>query len=99
MSPPRLLAIHGDIPHTHVYCAQEMFRQGDRERAMGQPVSPLMDRTKGGVTKSQTGFFSIVALPIYQVSGEESTSPTNYLSVSRTGLHGSLLGALTFLTP
>ena len=65
--PPRLLAIHGDIPHTHVYCAQEMFRQGDRERAMGQPVSPLMDRTKGGVTKSQTGFFNLVALPMYTV--------------------------------
>ena len=44
-----------------------MFRQGDRERALGQPVSPLMDRTKGGVTKSQTGFFNIVALPIYTV--------------------------------
>ena len=47
--------------------AQEMFRQGDRERALGQPVSPLMDRTKGGVTKSQTGFFNIVAMPIYTV--------------------------------
>ena len=44
-----------------------MFLQGDRERALGQPVSPLMDRTKGGVTKSQTGFFSIVALPMYTV--------------------------------
>ena len=44
-----------------------MFRQGDRERALGQPVSPLMDRTKGGVTKSQTGFFNIVAMPIYTV--------------------------------
>ena len=47
---------------------QEMFRQGDRERALGQPISPLMDRTKGGVTKSQTGFFNIVALPMYTVS-------------------------------
>ena len=42
-----------------------MFRQGDRERALGQPISPLMDRTKGGVTKSQTGFFNIVAMPIF----------------------------------
>ena len=45
-----------------------MFRQGDRERALGQPISPLMDRTKGGVTKSQTGFFNIVAMPMYMVS-------------------------------
>ena len=42
-----------------------MFLQGDRERALGQPISPLMDRTKGGVTKSQTGFFNIVAMPIF----------------------------------
>ena len=35
---------------------------------MGQPISPLMDRTKGGVTKSQTGFFNIVAMPMYTVS-------------------------------
>ena len=44
---------------------EEMFRQGDRERAAGLNVSPLMDRTKGGVTKSQSGFFNIVALPMY----------------------------------
>ena len=44
-----------------------MFYQGDRERALGQSVSPLMGRTKGGVTKSQTGFFNIVALPMYTV--------------------------------
>ena len=45
---------------------QEMFLQGDRERALEHPVSPLMDRTKGGVTKSQTGFFNIVATPMYK---------------------------------
>ena len=46
-----------------------MFRQGDREKTLGQPVSPLMDRARGGVTKSQTGFFNIVARPIFTVSG------------------------------
>jgi cAMP-specific phosphodiesterase 4 len=44
-----------------------MFQQGDQERALGQRVSPLMDRTKGGVTKSQCGFFNVVALPLFQV--------------------------------
>ena len=44
-----------------------MFRQGDRERALNQPVSPLMDRTKQGITKSQAGFFAVVALPMYTV--------------------------------
>ena len=46
---------------------QELFRQGDQEKAVGQPVSPLMDRTKTGITKSQCGFFNIVARPMYQV--------------------------------
>ena len=34
---------------------EEMFRQGDLEKARGYPVSPLMDRLKGGITKSQPG--------------------------------------------
>ena len=32
-----------------------MFRQGDLEKQRGYAVSPLMDRTKTGITKSQTG--------------------------------------------
>ncbi|KAG2433962.1 hypothetical protein HYH02_012506 [Chlamydomonas schloesseri] len=32
---------------------EEFFRQGDRERALGLPISPLFDRTKQGVSKSQ----------------------------------------------
>ena len=32
---------------------EEMFLQGDKERAAGMPVSPLMDRHKTGITKSQ----------------------------------------------
>jgi hypothetical protein len=39
--------------------------QGDRERAVGLPVSPLMDRSKQGISRSQVGFFDIVALPLY----------------------------------
>jgi hypothetical protein len=31
----------------------EFFRQGDREKAVGIPISPLFDRDKPGVTKSQ----------------------------------------------
>ncbi|GFH21958.1 phosphodiesterase [Haematococcus lacustris] len=32
----------------------EFFEQGDAERALGLPISPLCDRTKQGITKSQT---------------------------------------------
>ncbi|KAL6759494.1 hypothetical protein V8C86DRAFT_2573451 [Haematococcus lacustris] len=45
---------------------EELFLQGDQERALGLPVSALMDRTKGGITKSQAGFFSIVVVPQLQ---------------------------------
>ena len=42
-----------------------MFQQGDLEKARGYPVSPLMDRDKGGITMSQPGFFSFVVLPLF----------------------------------
>ena len=34
---------------------EEMFQQGDFEKARSYPVSPLMDRDKGGITSSQPG--------------------------------------------
>ncbi|KAL6759759.1 hypothetical protein V8C86DRAFT_1826880 [Haematococcus lacustris] len=43
----------------------EFFAQGDAERAQGLTISPLCDRTKQGITKSQIGFFDFVALPLF----------------------------------
>ncbi|KAG2486853.1 hypothetical protein HYH03_014536 [Edaphochlamys debaryana] len=43
---------------------EEFFRQGDREKALGLPISPLFDRSKTGVSKSQVGFYDFVALPL-----------------------------------
>lgn len=34
---------------------EEFFLQGDREKLNLQNVSPLMDRDKNGITKSQVG--------------------------------------------
>jgi hypothetical protein len=45
---------------------EEFFKQGDAEKAQGLPVTPLFDRTKPGVTKSQLAFMDIVAVPLYQ---------------------------------
>ncbi len=39
---------------------RRFFRQGDAERAAGMPISPLCDRSKAGVLKSQVGFFDFV---------------------------------------
>mmetsp|Transcript_22434 Transcript_22434/g.47189 ORF Transcript_22434/g.47189 Transcript_22434/m.47189 type:complete len:1193 (+) Transcript_22434:338-3916(+) len=63
----------------HVYCEsnvhlrwvqkleQEFFAQGDREAEMGAvQKSPLMDRDKAGITKSQCGFFKVVVLPLFK---------------------------------
>ncbi|KAL0049434.1 hypothetical protein WJX82_002295 [Trebouxia sp. C0006] len=50
---------------------EEFFRQGDKERTCGLPVSPLMDRsTQGGMTRSQLGFFSIVGIPLFKAMAE-----------------------------
>ncbi|GFH24218.1 phosphodiesterase [Haematococcus lacustris] len=44
----------------------EFFAQGDAERAQGLAISPLCDRTKQGITKSQVGFFDFVALLLFK---------------------------------
>ncbi|KAG2437156.1 hypothetical protein HXX76_005823 [Chlamydomonas incerta] len=49
---------------------EEFFRQGDKEKQLGIPISPLFDRSKQGVSKSQVGFYDFVALPlVHALSG------------------------------
>jgi hypothetical protein len=71
-----VLALCWYVLREAVAVAAVRVRQGDRERAAGLAVSPLMDRARGGITKSQVGFFDIVALPLYkslaQVRGTSS---------------------------
>jgi cAMP-specific phosphodiesterase 4 len=49
---------------------EEFFRQGDAEKACGLPVTPLFDRSKPGVIKSQLAFMDIVAVPLYQAMAQ-----------------------------
>ncbi|KAK9831722.1 hypothetical protein WJX74_007234 [Apatococcus lobatus] len=49
-----------------VQLREEFFLQGDQEQQHRLKVSPLMDRNEAsGMTKSQVGFFEIVALPLF----------------------------------
>ncbi|KAH3758970.1 calcium calmodulin-dependent 3 -cyclic nucleotide phosphodiesterase 1b [Pelomyxa schiedti] len=47
------------------YCVRdEFFAQGDRERALGLPVSPCMDRTNTNWAKCQSSFLKYVVIPL-----------------------------------
>ncbi|KAJ3034088.1 High affinity cAMP-specific and IBMX-insensitive 3',5'-cyclic phosphodiesterase 9A [Rhizophlyctis rosea] len=45
---------------------EEFFRQGDKERAMGLPISQFMDRTATNVGKCQIGFIDFLVAPMYE---------------------------------
>ena len=44
---------------------QEFFSQGDKERALGLPVSPLCDRDSVSVPTSQIAFLTVMVKPLY----------------------------------
>ena len=44
---------------------QEFFSQGDKELALGLPVSPLCDRRGVSVPTSQIGFLTVMVKPLY----------------------------------
>lgn len=44
---------------------EEFYLQGDRERALQLPISPLMDRNKPNVATSQIGFIEHIVRPLY----------------------------------
>ena len=55
------LAAGWEVHKRWVACLEEeLFLQGDQERALHVNVSPLMDRSKNGITKSQAGHSEIL---------------------------------------
>lgn len=58
---------------------QENFRQGDKEKELGIPVSPLMDRTGYGLQVSQSGFFSVVVVPMLETFCSRFPKTSMYL--------------------
>ncbi|XP_041481581.1 calcium/calmodulin-dependent 3',5'-cyclic nucleotide phosphodiesterase 1A-like [Lytechinus variegatus] len=49
---------------------REFFRQGDREREMGLPISPLCDRNSTLLAESQIGFIDFIVDPSMNVCGD-----------------------------
>ncbi|RKP04080.1 hypothetical protein CXG81DRAFT_8704 [Caulochytrium protostelioides] len=45
---------------------EETFQQGDEERRLGLPISPLCDRSDVQLPKSQLGFIEFITLPLYE---------------------------------
>jgi hypothetical protein len=44
----------------------EFYQQGDRERELEMPVTPLMDRTKASMSKGQIAFANFLVIPMFQ---------------------------------
>ena len=68
---------------------EEMFRQGDLERERGYALSPLMDRSKTGITKSQPGVrvggrggesFQVQNVPRVMNGGEWTPGPSGKMN-------------------
>uniref|UniRef100_A0A6U4BX42 PDEase domain-containing protein n=2 Tax=Vitrella brassicaformis TaxID=1169539 RepID=A0A6U4BX42_9ALVE len=49
---------------------QEFFAQGDREKALGLPISPLMNRGTTNIARSQCGFIDVIIAPLYNAMSE-----------------------------
>lgn len=56
--------------HWSEILSEEFFRQGDREKELGMPISPLCDRTTVVLPQSQIGFIDFIVEPIFVVLGD-----------------------------
>ncbi|KAL5105853.1 Calcium/calmodulin-dependent 3'5'-cyclic nucleotide phosphodiesterase 1C [Taenia crassiceps] len=50
--------------------SEEFFRQGNREKELGMPCSPLCDRNTVVLPQSQIGFIDFIVEPIFVVLGD-----------------------------
>ena len=53
-----------------VVVMDEFYAQGDKERDLGMPISPMFDRNNSSVKKTQVGFIQFIIEPIYRVWGD-----------------------------
>jgi len=65
---------------------EEFYLQGDAERALGLPVSLMMDRSKPNVERSQMGFIDVICQPLWETLHEitpELIAPMSCLQFNR----------------
>eukprot|EP00163_Fabomonas_tropica_P015384 TRINITY_DN28178_c0_g1_i1.p1 TRINITY_DN28178_c0_g1~~TRINITY_DN28178_c0_g1_i1.p1 ORF type:complete len:896 (+),score=96.23 TRINITY_DN28178_c0_g1_i1:318-3005(+) len=55
---------------------EETFRQGDLEHQAGITISPFMDRTRTTKARCETGFFSFIVVPFWEVFAATFSSAT-----------------------
>jgi len=63
----------GNVSKGREYClawtdriVQEFFDQGDLERKLGMPVTPMLDRNLACIPKQQIGFYNFVVKPMFE---------------------------------
>lgn len=62
--------------------ADEFYMQGDRERNLGLPCSPFMDRTQPAMAKGQIAFMNYIVVPLFECISE--FLPDMHFSVDHT---------------
>lgn len=50
--------------------SDEFYMQGDRERNLGMPCSPFMDRTQPAMAKGQIAFMNYIVVPLFECISE-----------------------------
>lgn len=68
----------------------EFWAQGDRERTLGLPVSPLCDKTTCNVPKCQKAFLEHIVTPVYEILAVGSFAP-NAAAKALTYIHKNKL--------
>lgn len=73
---------------------EEFFRQGDKERELGLPFSPLCDRNNTLVAESQIGFIEFIVEPSMQVCSdmlETVLAPLNVKDTAEEPSNGKMV--------
>ncbi|KAJ3332434.1 hypothetical protein HDU76_000247 [Blyttiomyces sp. JEL0837] len=65
----------------------EFFKQGDRERVLGLPVSIFMDRNDTNIPKCQIGFIDILVSPLFEVWSQCITTDYSRLCMENISLN------------